>query len=102
MPPLSFGKKIDSTAILQAMVDSMAMRDSVRRADSARADSGARKPATPAGPQATTGTLLVVGLPAGGRLSIDGKPMIPDAAGAAEVPPGVHRVAAQANGYRRL
>jgi hypothetical protein len=95
------GKTTDSTNALTAPVDSVAILDSIRVADSLRADSS-RKLAVSSGPLPTTGTLVVEGLPAGGRILVDGKPLILDVNNTAEVEMGSHRVVAKANGYDSL
>src|SRR5262249_31891605 len=51
----------------------------------------------PAAPLATTGTLVVIGLPSGSRMQVDGKMV--DATNPVAVDPGTHRVTAQATGY---
>jgi hypothetical protein len=87
----------DSTAIAAAPADTSAPTDT---AVAPPVDSAAAPvPAPPANvePNVTTGTLVVVGLPSGGRIQIDGKGVDPSYP--IIVDPGSHRVTAQATGY---
>jgi hypothetical protein len=95
-PGVALGGKSDSASAAVPVVDSAAIRDSISKTDSIRADS-ARKLATPAAPLPMTGTLIVTGVPAGGRVSVDGKSF--DPTGPINVDPGSHRIVAVARGY---
>jgi len=84
---------VDSTLVAAAPTDSVsAVPDSTHKPDST-----AVKPAVPAAPLPTTGTVVVIGLPDGGRVQFDGRPE--DATAPISIDPGAHRVTAQARGY---